>query len=114
PGNIDPARFVSPPMAGDNAMAVKKWRGKWAVDFEFDGKRIRRVSPVQTRRGAQEFESQVRLELATTAKTPGRVEAPRLADFADEWLAAYVAVHNKPSTMVRNQAILRRHLIPFF
>lgn len=69
---------------------------------------------MQTRRGAQEFESQVRLELATTAKTPGRVEAPRLADFADEWLAAYVAVHNKPSTMVRNQAILRRHLIPFF
>ena len=95
-------------------MAVKKWRGKWSVDFEVDGKRIRRVSPVQNKRGAREFERELRLELETTPKAPERVEAPRLADFADEWLAAYVAVHNKPSTMVRNRTIFRRHLIPFF
>ncbi len=96
-------------------MAVKKWRGKWVVDFTVDGRRIRRVSPVQSKRGAKAYEVELRLEL--TAKRPDAgpaVEAPTMSAFADEWMATYVAVHNKPSGRLRKEKALRCHLVPFF
>ncbi|MEZ4436974.1 MAG: tyrosine-type recombinase/integrase [bacterium] len=98
-------------------MAVKKWRGKWAVDFEVDGKRIRRVSPVQTRRGAREFEDQLRLELAAeTAQVTAiaGTTSPTLAEYAGDWLTTYAAVHQKPSTQVHSEIVLHKHLVPFF
>ena len=41
-------------------MTAKRWRGRWVADFTLDGKRIRRVSPVQTRKGAEAFEAELR------------------------------------------------------
>lgn len=98
-------------------MAVKKWRGKWTVDLEVDGKRIRRVSPEQTKRGAREFEDRLRLELAADAATEvvaHRPQAPLFAEFAQEWLTTYAAVYQKPSTWVHSEGALRNHLVPFF
>lgn len=97
-------------------MAVKKWRGKWTVDFTVDGKRIRRASPVQTKRGAREFESRLRLELTAKADVGGAPAeaAPTLAEFAERWTATHVAVRQKPSTQVYTRGILRNHVVPFF
>ncbi|MCB9789353.1 MAG: site-specific integrase [Deltaproteobacteria bacterium] len=98
-------------------MAVKKWRGRWTVDLEVDGKRIRRVSPVQTKRGAREFEDRLRLELAAEAATEAtepRPQAPLFAEFAQDWLTTYAAVYQKPSTWVHSESALRNRLVPFF
>jgi len=98
-------------------MAVKKWRSKWVVDFVVDDRRIRRVSPVQTKRGAQAYEAELRLELTSTTPEPRgepAAEVPTLTEFADEWMTTYVAVHNKPSGRLRKEQALRCHLVPFF
>jgi len=98
-------------------MAVKKWRGKWVVDFIVDGKRVRRVSPVQTKRGAKAYEVELRLELTSTTPEPSaapEAEAPTLADFADEWMRTAVRIQNKPSEQARKEVLLRIHLVPFF
>lgn len=98
-------------------MAVKKWRGKWVVDFVLDDQRIRRVSPVQTKRGAQAYEIELRKELASPTPAPGvepAAEVTTFAEFADEWMATYVAVHNKPSGRKRKENAVRNHIVPFF
>ncbi len=97
-------------------MAVKKWRGKWVVDLVVDGRRIRRVSPVQTRRGAKAFEVELLREAAEAPapKAEAVPEVPTLAAFADDWMATAVAVQNKPSERTRKRSILRNHLAPFF
>ncbi len=98
-------------------MAVKKWRGKWVVDFIVDGKRVRRVSPVQTKRGAKAYEVELRLELTSTTPEPSAApaaEAPTLADFAGEWMRTAVRIQNKPSEQARKEVLLRIHLVPFF
>lgn len=97
-------------------MAVKKWRGKWVVDLIVDGKRVRRVSPVQTRRGARAYEDELRLVATAQASTGtvlAPVEAPTFAEFAPDWLTTYAVVNNKPSEQYRKQSNLR-HLVPFF
>ncbi len=98
-------------------MAVKKWRGKWVVDFIVDGKRVRRVSPVQTKRGAKAYEVELRLELTSATPESGAApaaEVPTLAEFATEWMSTSVRVHNKPSEQDRKSRTLRNHLVPFF
>lgn len=106
-------------------MAVKKWRGKWVVDLKIDGKRVRRVSPEQTRRGAQRYEAELLLGLSTETPCSGDDRAgprgsgapracPTLAEFAPEWLMTYAVVNNKPSERLRKESVLRCHLVPFF
>ena len=98
-------------------MAVKKWRGKWVVDFTIDDRRIRRVSPVQTKRGAQAYEVELRTELTSEANAPGAepaAEVPTFAAFADEWMQTYVTIHNKPSGQLGRGDTLANHLAPFF
>lgn len=77
--------------------------------------RVRRVSPLQTKRGAMQHEHQIRSALL--AGTFGRkevVEPPRLAEFADEFLSNYASVHNKASEVSNKESILRVHLVPRF
>ena len=106
-------------------MAATKFRGKWIADFRLpDGTRVKRVSPLQTKRGAEEFERQLRLAASSTS-TPSSVGAPPAPDaaaasetafdtFAVEWLKTYAVVNNKPSEVIAKESILRVHLIPFF
>ncbi|MEZ4437427.1 MAG: tyrosine-type recombinase/integrase, partial [bacterium] len=91
-------------------MCAKKWRGKWVADFTVDGRRIRRVSPVQTRAGAQAYEAELRV--ASSASTGCSGPSPRLDDFAVRWLTERVVVVNKPSDRVRKESVLRVHLLP--
>lgn len=101
-------------------MAVKKWRGKWVVDLVIGGRRVRRVSPEQTKAGARRYEAELLLvpDESAGAGLPEPIPAadtcPTLAEFASEWWVTYVVPNNKPSEQARKEMILRVHLVPFF
>nr|WP_280523978.1 site-specific integrase [Enhygromyxa salina] len=111
-------------------MRKRKWRDKherqhekWMVHIEHtrpDGtlQIIRRVSPVQTKRGAERFERELRQQLQEqpekeeTNPEPTQ-ETPTLAEFAEEFLA-YQATLNKPTELRAKRSIIEHHLIPAF
>jgi integrase len=94
---------------------------RWFVDVDFelaDGRRerVRKVSPVQTRRGAEEFERQIRQALLDGSyfKPAEEVkEVPTFDGFKDRFLT-YSEVNNKPSTVYAKRWMLKTHLSPFF
>ena len=87
-----------------------------------DGSRqtIRKVSPVQTKRGAEQYEREVRQALLDGVfgkeQTPeaAPVQAPVFAEFAEEFMANYAEVNNKHSELLSKRTIFRQHLVPFF
>ncbi len=93
-------------------------RNHWMVDVKFkypNGrvKRVRKVSPVQTRRGAEAYERDLRAALLNG--TFGRKEKPKsptLAEFSVEFLETYAKTNNKPSEVAGKESILRVHLLP--
>ena len=104
----------------------RKWRDKqgrqqeaWMIHIEHtwpDGRKqtIRKVSPVQTKRGAEQYEREVRLQLVSgTWKEDGKHQPPTLGEFAPEFMA-HQATINKPQVMVSKEMILRVHLLPAF
>ncbi len=103
-------------------MAVKRWRGKWVVDFTTDdGQRVRRRSPVQTRRAAAAFEADLRGQVDAAGQddsstSMGCSDPPgtTLGEFAIDWLETYARVNNKRSEVVAKESILRVHLLPVF
>ncbi|KIG11877.1 Integrase [Enhygromyxa salina] len=79
-----------------------------------DGRKqtIRKVSPAQTKRGAEQYEREVRLQLASGSwKEHGKQDVPTLEEFAPEFLA-YQATVNKPTELASKKTSLRVHLIP--
>jgi integrase len=109
-------------------MTVRKrtWRDKqarqqtrWMIHIEHtwpDGRKqtIRKVSPAQTKRGAEQYEREVRLQLASGSwKEHDKQQVPTFEEFADEFLA-YQATVNKPSELASKKVSLRVHLIPAF
>jgi integrase len=96
-------------------MPVTKYRGKYYADVYVDVpsqgvRRIRRRSPIQTRKGAETFEREL-IEAALSTSTRSREER-RLADFAVEFLETYCAANNKYASIEAKESILRVHLIP--
>jgi integrase len=91
------------------------------VDFELaDGKRerVRKVSPVQTRRGAEEYERQLRQDLldgsySKPAEIEEKKEVPTFDEFKDRFLS-HGEVNNKPSTIYAKRWMWRVHLSPYF
>src|SRR6266545_611270 len=88
---------------------------KWMVDIDFElptgeRERIRKVSPVQTRRGAEEYERQIRQSLLDgTYRETGEKEekeTPTLDAFKDRFLT-YSDVNNKPSTTYAKRWMLK-------
>lgn len=97
-------------------MSVRKTNWGWIVDFTFthaDGRRerVRQKSPVQTRRGAEVFERQLR-EQMLVPQPENRKEVPTLQEFSQEFMATYARVNNKPSEIVSKNYALRRYLLP--
>ena len=102
-------------------MTVIKRDGRWTVDFSYQGKRYRKKSPIDTQRGAKEYE---RLLLQRVMQgeplTPqaGKSEesrtAPTCQTFLREWLETYAKTNNKPSEVYSKELIIRCHLAPFF
>jgi integrase len=97
----------------------------WRVDFVMkyaDGRteRIRAYPPVQTKRGAEQYERERRLaleqqyeEARRTAEAP-RKEMPTFGEFAEErWLGTYPAsVGNRPTTIQEKKDHVRLYLLP--
>ena len=91
----------------------------WMVDVNFthpDGRRqrIRKVSPVQTRRGAEAYERELRGTLLAGTFRRKEEEVPTLERFAQEFLDGYAKANNKPSEVAAKEWICRLHLVPVF
>lgn len=92
----------------------------WIVDVVFehpDGRRerVRKVSPVPTRRGAEAYERELRQALLSGAFGRKEKTEPQLfANFAKEFLETYAQVNNKPSEYKSKESMLRVHLTPAF
>lgn len=93
-------------------------RETWMIDVRFthaDGRkeRVRARAPVQTRRGAEEYERQVRASLldGTFGKVVAR--APTLAEFAPRFIEGHAeANRQKASGIESKRSHLRTHLLP--
>ncbi len=110
------------------SVRLRKWTTKegkseeaWQVDFVFqhaDGRkqRVVKFSPVQTRRGAEQYERELRNALlnGTFGKEQKSEEGViTLADFTPRFLT-YSENNNKHSSVVSKQQILNDHILPFF
>jgi integrase len=90
---------------------------RWRVDFTWkypDGKqaRIRELSPIQNKRGAEEHERQLRfaLQLGTYKQAlPPKVET--LSEFLPQYWA-YAKLHHKASNLHDKENRLRRDVLP--
>jgi integrase len=90
------------------------------VAYQYPDGRVERVvktSPVQTRRGAEEYERQVRAALLAGTyrrREEQREPAPTLARFVeDRWWGAYPeSAGNRPTTIKDKRWALDRHILP--
>ena len=92
----------------------------YVVDFRYrhpDGniERVRLDSPVNTRKGAEQFEREARekLQAGRFRKEPEKAEVMTLQEFLGAFLT-YSKNNNKPSTYSSKEYTLRLHLVPFF
>ena len=95
-------------------------REKWMIHVEHtwpDGRKqiVRKVSPVQTKRGAEQYERELRQQLVSGESKEGgkKRKTPTMSEFAKEFMA-YQATMNKPTEVASKETILRAHLIPTF
>jgi integrase len=107
------------------SVRLRKWKDKaekiqeaWHVDIKFqhtDGRieRVRKASPVNTRRGAEQYERQIRESLLRGTFGKEVIEIPTLATFAERFLE-HARTNNKPSTAKSKADIVRNHLLPAF
>lgn len=109
--------------ARSRAMAVRKIKGSWYVDFRWRDDRVRRLSPLNTKGGAETYEAELRqliaqhgsIKNALAALRPKEeVRAPFFKDFVERWLTNYVDVHNRPSERRKKRLTLWRDLLPAF
>lgn len=91
----------------------------WMVDVDFttpEGarKRIRKVSPVPTRRGAEEYERQLRASLLDGSYHRQEADAvPTLAEFGPKFIEGYAkANRQKRSSVVQKESVMAIHLVP--
>jgi integrase len=94
------------------------------VDFRFQGERIRKKSPIDTKRGAEEYERHLREEMRAAAfgdkegepstPAPPPKEVPTMKEFSREFLEVYAKANNKPSELHTKTCAFRRHLVPEF
>jgi integrase len=74
---------------------------------------VRKVAPVQTRRGAEEFERHLRITLLSPP--PERKEAPLLSEFVTRYMEGHGKANRlKASSLAGKESILNHHLLPRF
>ena len=102
----------------EDQMSVRRRGKRWMIDIEYahpDGRvqRIRKASPLPTRRGTEQYERDVRASLAdgSYGKEEKR-EIPTLAEFKEEFIKCYAEVYNRPSEVKSKEGIFRRYLLP--
>ena len=87
--------------------------GSWMIDIKVrmpNGSltRIRKVSPVPTKRGALEYERQVRDSVLDEGRKEEEGQVPRFAKFADFFIETYATTNNRPSTVREKRRALGR------
>jgi hypothetical protein len=104
------------------SVRLRKWTTKagkvlerWTIDVKVAlpaqrRRRIRDFSPVNTRRGAEQYERQVREALLAGTLGKEVKEVPTLEAFQARFLY-YSEVNNKPSTVYAKRWVLREHLV---
>jgi integrase len=75
--------------------------------------RLRRASPVQTRRGAERYERELRDSLLDGTFGKKVEEVPTVAEFVERFLL-YSENNNKPSYHYAKKGLLTNHLLPVF
>ena len=96
-------------------MARKLTKNSWGVDIRFRGKRIRMISPDNTRAGAKAYEELLRQRLARGEPIiESEAKVLSFKEFTQKWFEVYVRNNNKPSEQRTKERILRVHLVPFF
>ena len=96
-------------------MSARKFRNSWWVDFQFNGIRYRKRSPVNTEPDARMYESLLRQRLLRGEPVLSKpIAAPTLAEFSQEWLATYVRTRTKPSVQNGYRQVMTTHLLPTF
>lgn len=105
------------------SVRLRKWKSRsgkvleaWWIDVKFqhaDGRieRVRKASPVNTRRGAEQYERDLRQSLLSGKYGKEEKPVPTLAEFAKDFLA-YCETNNKPSTLESRKLSLRKHIVP--
>src|SRR4051794_40165996 len=101
-------------------MAARHMQGAWWVDLRFKGERIRKKSPINTKKGAEEFERKLRADLGAPGggkEDEKKIEAstkivPTLEAFSKEFISVYAKANNKPSEVASKESILKHHLVP--
>lgn len=96
-------------------MSVRKRYNKWWVDFSFGGSRYRKVSPDNSKKGAEAYEIILKQRLARDEPVE-KVATKKITykEFAADWLNTYVKNNNKYSEVQNKESTLRIHLLPFF
>lgn len=89
----------------------------WLVDVDLQlpngqRQRVRKVSPIPTRRGAMEYERELRNALLAGEYNKEVQSVPNLREFSKEYLKVHTLVQNKKSGYANVEAILRLHLLP--
>lgn len=97
-------------------MSARFMKNHWWIDARISGQRIRRKSPVNTKRGAEAAERLIRQQILDGTfdqKEEALPEIPTVAEFAREFLLQ-AEVNNKPSEVASKEMILRVHVVPAF
>ena len=96
-------------------MSARKFRNTWWVDFQFNGIRYRKRSPINTEPDARGYESLLRQRLLRGEPVLSKpLETPTLAEFSREWLDTYVRTRTKPSVQNGYRIVMTTHLLPWF
>ena len=80
--------------------------------------RVRKLSPVNNKRGAEAYERELREQLvgaerkALECREPTKV--PTIEEFAEEFLSNYVKTNNKVGELFTKRGLINNHIIPAF
>lgn len=95
-------------------------RSYWIVDVKLqhpDGhvQRVRKVSPLQTRRGAEHYERQLRQALLDGTFGKKEVQSPTLEEFKPRFIEDYCKANKqKPSGIEGKDGVFKNYLLPLF
>src|SRR5262249_43623203 len=107
------------------SVRLRKWKDKegrvqetWIVDVKYrhaygSVQAVRQTSPVQTRRGAEQHERQLRDSLQKGTYGKEVTEVPTLGAFKERFLT-YSDNNNKPSAVHAKRLALKNHIEPVF
>lgn len=83
--------------------------------------RIRKVSPVQTKRGAEHYERELRQSVLDGTRSSGKEEreepvakVPTFAEFFEEYMSNHAKLHCKEASIRAKRSLFTNHLAPFF